>query len=66
MGMFDWDTEPHRTKHDNTVRDCLGCYNEPCTCDNKSRKSVDNKFIRWKNPYELKRADDLNLEEVKE
>ena len=68
---FDFDTEPHYTKHSRiNGSDCLGCYNEPCTCDNKKWNFTKNEILEGKgktgkNPYELKRANDLDLEEVK-
>ena len=68
---FDFDTEPHHTKHYDMGKDCLGCYNDPCTCDNKGiLRLTDDELLEGKgkpgkNPYELKRASDLELEEVK-
>ena len=66
---FDWDVEPHRTKHDRMDQDCLGCYNSPCTCDNESLRFTEDEVDEGKgkdstNRYKLKRAADLDLEEV--
>lgn len=65
--MFDFDTEQHHTRHSKMGMDCLGCYNDPCTCDNGKFKFNENEILEGKskirkNPYEVKRAADLNLE----
>ncbi len=68
---FDWETEPHHTMHSSMNRkDCLGCYNYPCTCENKFGSLTSNEVIEGKgedvkNPYNVKRADDIkDLERV--
>lgn len=69
---FDWETEPHNTQHSSMDGDdCLGCYNNPCTCERKFGSLTFNEVIEGKgkksnNPYDVKRAQDINdLEEVK-
>lgn len=38
---------------------CWGCFNEPCTCENKGKHN-------YQSPYDVKRHSDLHLIEVKE
>ena len=55
--MFDFGTEPsdYKKRDLNLDRDCLGCFNNPCTCDNKgSHKHI--------SPYNVKRETDLEKE----
>ena len=66
---FDWDTELHLSIA-KLGKDCVGCYNNPCTCDNKRLMLNTNEIIEGKgkdgsNPYNVKRAEDLDLEMVK-
>ena len=69
--LFEWDTEPHRTEHGGFGPDgCLGCYNSPCTCDNErlvlTMDEVDEgKGKTGKNPYKVKREEELEVERVK-
>src|SRR3990167_10689659 len=32
---FDWDVGLHDSYHCDMEKDCMGCYNDPCTCDRK-------------------------------
>jgi len=52
--MFSFDTEPASWKKRNVEfsRDCLGCFNNPCTCDNKGN----HKHL---SPYNVKREEDI-------
>ncbi len=66
---FDWDTELHHSKV-KLGDECMGCYNNPCTCDNKklvlnADEIIEGKGRNTNNPYNVKRAEDLNLEKVK-
>ncbi len=56
--LFDFGTEPsnyNKKKNIEFSKDCLGCFNYPCTCDNKG----DHKHI---SPYNVKREGDLEKE----
>lgn len=65
--MFDWkNTKQHTSSFSD--KNCLGCYNEPCTCENKSLlvlsydDIIEGKGRKSRNPYNIKRAEDLELE----
>lgn len=49
--MFEFGTQK-RVEIDNTKEECWGCFNSPCTCDNKGN----HKHI---SPYNVKREEDL-------
>jgi len=52
--MFDFGTETTKNRI-NLHKECLGCFNHPCTCDNKgSHKHI--------SPYNVKREEDLEKE----
>ena len=55
--LFKLETEP--AKQDDVradlIEDCLKCYNRPCTCEI---------HIQYENPYTVKRAQDLRLEQA--
>lgn len=55
--MFDFETEPsnHKKKGISFDKDCLGCFNNPCTCENKD----DDGGHRGISPYNIKREEDL-------
>ena len=58
--MFDFGTEPSSYKRNdiNFDRECLGCFNTPCTCDNKGS----HKHISPYNLKNVKREMDLEKE----
>ena len=43
--------------HSRIGRDCIACYNDPCTCEVKIRKE---------NPYTVKRSQDLEIEKTED
>lgn len=54
---FDMETEPNHIRSifsPDFDKNCLGCFNKPCTCDNK-----DNEHI---SPYNVKREEDVECE----
>ena len=55
--MFDFGTEPssYKKRDLNLDRDCFGCFNIPCTCDNKGSHEHSS-------PYIVKREMDLEKE----
>ena len=58
--MFDFGTEPssYEKRDLNLDRDCLGCFNTPCNCENKG----DHKHISPYNIKNVKREGDLEEE----
>ncbi len=50
--MFDFETEPTKDRISRFDKDCLACFNKPCTCENKGN----HKHI---SPYNVKREEDL-------
>ncbi len=53
--MFNFETETTKVKKYGWDENCLGCFNKPCTCDNKEN----HKHI---SPYNVKRETDLEKE----
>lgn len=53
---FPYPSESFETERSTMNGDCYGCFNNPCTCENKGKH---------RNPYDVKRETDLDLEKKK-